>query len=111
MEKFRRLTRFSSDVTQIFIDQPLGTGFSYGNVRRGTEEELAEDAYWALQNFLKYYPQFANLPLYITGESYVRYVLKILKSMRGNSRLTEDIPRFFFRPVNISLPLATTSVV
>jgi len=58
------------DANLIFIDQPLGTGFSYGNVRRGTEEELAEDAYWALQNFLKYYPQYANLPLYITGESY-----------------------------------------
>lgn len=39
---------------------------------RTTEWELAEDAYWAIQALLKYYPQYAKLPFYITGESYVR---------------------------------------
>ena len=39
---------------------------------RTSEEALAEDMYWAIQNLIKYYPQYANLPFYITGESYVR---------------------------------------
>jgi len=57
----------------MFIDQPLGTGFSFGPERRTTEEQLSEDMYWALQNLMKFYPQYASLPFYITGESYVRF--------------------------------------
>jgi carboxypeptidase C (cathepsin A) len=68
--KYNDAGTWNLEANIVFIDQPLGTGFSYGKARRSTEEELAEDAYWALQALLKYYPQYANLPLYITGESY-----------------------------------------
>jgi hypothetical protein len=81
----------------VFIDQPIGTGFSYGNVRRNTEEQLAEDAYWAMQNLFKYYPQYAQLPLYITGESYVRNSFTFLYPIFPPMSLTKSgLPFFFF---------------
>lgn len=55
----------------LFIDQPVGTGFSYANsdyVRN--EKEVGTEMYAFLQGFLAKYPKYANLEFFIVGESY-----------------------------------------
>jgi cathepsin A (carboxypeptidase C) len=56
----------------LFVDQPAGTGFSYG--RTGdydkNEHEVSTDLYHFLQEVVKKYPQYHKAPLYIFGESY-----------------------------------------
>jgi len=57
----------------IFIDQPGGTGFSTVGNPNGyvtNEQQMAQDMYVFLQGFYQLYPQYKNLPFYITGESY-----------------------------------------
>jgi cathepsin A (carboxypeptidase C) len=56
----------------LWLDQPAGVGFSYGDETDSNEAMISEDAYYFLQAFFKTYPQYARKTpfLYIVGESY-----------------------------------------
>ncbi|KAK1421632.1 hypothetical protein QVD17_24118 [Tagetes erecta] len=57
----------------IYIDQPIGTGFSYTSNEkdiRHDEKGVSDDLYDFLQEFFKLHPDYAKNDLYITGESY-----------------------------------------
>ena len=63
------------------VEQPVGTGFSIGEVTATTEEEIAQD-------FIKFFKNWEttfgikNYKIYITGESYAgRYVPYISAAM------------------------------
>lgn len=65
----------------LWVEQPVGTGFSVGNVTATSEEEIAED-------FVKFFKNFQVLfgikkfKIYVTGESYAgRYVPYIASAM------------------------------
>ncbi|GAB4820079.1 hypothetical protein N2152v2_007125 [Parachlorella kessleri] len=64
----------------LFIDQPVGTGFSTAG-KRGVPEnemEMAADLYAGLQRFFKLHPHLGLRPLIIAGESYAgKYVPSI----------------------------------
>ncbi|KAJ4459680.1 putative Venom serine carboxypeptidase [Paratrimastix pyriformis] len=57
----------------LYIDQPAGTGFSYTDSNDGfakTLDDVANDIHTFITLFLKRYPQYAKLDLYVCGESY-----------------------------------------
>jgi len=57
----------------LYVDQPGGTGFSYVKDHNGyvhNETQVAIEMVSFLTQFFAAYPQYANLPFYITGESY-----------------------------------------
>jgi cathepsin A (carboxypeptidase C) len=54
----------------LWLDQPAGVGFSYGEETDSNENMVGEDAYYFLQAFFQTYPEYQNNPLYIVGESY-----------------------------------------
>lgn len=54
----------------IYIDQPTGVGFSYGQEGDHNEKEVAEDMYQFLHEFFASKPELSNRELYIFGESY-----------------------------------------
>jgi hypothetical protein len=57
----------------LFVDQPVGTGFSYSRWPLDyvtNEKQVAQQLYDFLQAFFLQFPQFAGRPLFITGESY-----------------------------------------
>jgi serine carboxypeptidase-like clade 2 len=57
----------------LFLDQPVGTGFSYTedpSAYPTTLEECAEGVYAALQVWMQQYPQYAKKALFLTGESF-----------------------------------------
>ena len=62
----------------VFVDQPVGTGFS--KARDPThyarnEKMVAENFYRFLIKFYAKFPQFKQRPLYITGESYAGHYI------------------------------------
>lgn len=68
-------TKYGWDVTHnmIFVDQPINTGFSYSDDNADRvygEKGVAEDMLDFFYHFYAAHPELANLPLYITGESY-----------------------------------------
>jgi len=57
----------------IFVDQPVGTGFSYADYTRDyvtDEDQVAQDMFVFMQEFFQLFPQYAKLDFYILGESY-----------------------------------------
>ena len=64
----------------LFIDQPVGTGYSVAGERGipTDEVEVAADLYIGLQEFFGRYKKLQERPLFITGESYAgKYVPSI----------------------------------
>lgn len=61
----------------LFVDQPIGTGFSKGRVIDyvTNEDEIAEDFYIFLKGFFEKFPEFKGRELYITGESYAGHYI------------------------------------
>ncbi|CAH2104272.1 unnamed protein product [Euphydryas editha] len=57
----------------LFIDNPVGTGFSFTDDDRGfatNQTTIGENLYTALQQFLTMFPELRKAPLTIAGESY-----------------------------------------
>lgn len=57
----------------IYIDNPVGTGFSYTNSSEGyltDEEQVGDGLYSTIVQFFRLFPHLRRNDLYITGESY-----------------------------------------
>ena len=64
---------WTNNANIIFIEQPAGVGFSYSDTVSDYttgDYQSAADVYAFLQGFMIRYPQYANRPLYLSGESY-----------------------------------------
>ncbi|KAL9165676.1 hypothetical protein ABFS82_06G186400 [Erythranthe guttata] len=62
----------------LFVDQPIGTGFSYSSDKRDirhNEKGVSDDLYDFLQAFFKEHPELADNDFYITGESYAGHYI------------------------------------
>ena len=54
----------------LWIDQPVGTGWSYGEHMVTTLDEIADEFLQFMINFYEEYPVYKNRELYLTGESF-----------------------------------------
>lgn len=57
----------------VFLEQPVGVGFSYSDNKddyKIGDDQSAKDNLATIRGFLTRFPQFAQTPLYITSESY-----------------------------------------
>jgi len=62
----------------LFIDQPLGTGFSFANSvfdHRINEHQVSLDFFNFLINFYNKYPEFKHRELYLAGESFAGHYI------------------------------------
>lgn len=65
----------------IFIDAPVGSGFSYANTSEGylsTDTEAVANLYTFLRKWLISHPSFITNPLYIGGDSYSGITIPLL---------------------------------
>ena len=62
---------WNSKANLLYVDQPSGTGFSYGGeVWDHNEKDVAQDMYVFVTTFLHQYEKYRNLPFFLFGESY-----------------------------------------
>ncbi|KII83375.1 hypothetical protein PLICRDRAFT_119436 [Plicaturopsis crispa FD-325 SS-3] len=54
----------------LFVEQPVGTGFSQGTPNITNEDELAAQVFGSLQQFLEVFSELKDKKFYLTGESY-----------------------------------------
>ena len=72
----------------LWVEQPVGTGFSIGKVTATTEEEIAQDFIKFFKNWQKIFG-IKNFKIYVTGESYAgRYVPYISAAMLDQNDTT-----------------------
>ncbi|KAJ1295789.1 hypothetical protein BS78_01G249400 [Paspalum vaginatum] len=83
-EGFPRLVYFEDSWTKvsnvIFLDAPLGTGFSYSRDEAGLNVSLTGSGrqhHLFLRKWLAEHPEFASNPLYIGGDSYSGYTVPV----------------------------------
>jgi len=69
---------WNSKANLLFVDQPAGAGFSFGDESDNTEKMVSNDLYHFLQEFVKKYPKYHKLPFYIFGESYAGHFVPAL---------------------------------
>ena len=82
---------WNNNATLIYIDQPTGTGFSYGTGFDSNENQVASDMYDFLQQFLKGHPEYQHLPFYVFGESYAgHYVPAVTQRIWEENQVPED---------------------
>lgn len=79
----------------IFVDQPIGTGFSYTtDIRdiRHNENGVSEDMYQFLQAFFQAHPEFARNEFFVTGESYAgHYVPAVTSRIHKGNKANEGL--------------------
>ncbi|OCH94836.1 alpha/beta-hydrolase [Obba rivulosa] len=71
-------------VDAIYVDQPVGTGFSTADATGfiADEDQMADDFLGFLSNLVKIFPGLSTRPLYLTGESYAgTYIPYITKGI------------------------------
>lgn len=73
-----RNVTWAKDYSLLFLDNPVGAGFSFTDDDRGylnNEDDVGKQMYEFLQQFLQMFPELRQTPLFIAGESYAgKYV-------------------------------------
>lgn len=74
LELLTRDSTWNDKYSMIFIDNPVGAGFSYTGTGTGycnnTRNDVAVNLYSLLEQFYGVFPELLNVDLYVTGESY-----------------------------------------
>ncbi|KAI8458931.1 putative carboxypeptidase KEX1 precursor [Phakopsora pachyrhizi] len=78
----------------LFIDQPTGTGYSYGpeNEFVGELEESTQNLMNLLVRFFRIFPEYSNMDLYIAGESFAgQYIPYLAKAILESNSISAPL--------------------
>lgn len=80
---------WNANANVLFLDQPVNTGFSYGESNVTSSIAAANNVYSFLQIFFQTYTEYAKLPFFVAGESYAgHYIPAIARTLsEGNAAL------------------------
>ncbi|EPY51462.1 vacuolar carboxypeptidase Y [Schizosaccharomyces cryophilus OY26] len=82
---------WNSNASVIFLDQPIGAGFSNGDGSVLDTITAGKDVYAFLSLFFAKFPQYSHLPFHITGESYAgHYIPQFAKEILEHNQGAND---------------------
>lgn len=105
---------WNSNASVIFLDQPVGVGYSYGSGSVGDTPAAAKDIYALLTLFFHQFPEYAHQDFHIAGESYGGHYVPTfaseilsheprninLKSVAIGNGLTDEYTQYaYYRPM------------
>lgn len=103
----RRDVTWNDEYGMLFIDNPVGAGFSYTTQDAGyctdSKKCVAQNLYSLLQQFYTVFPDQQKVPLYITGESYGGHYVPSIGAFIH--RQNQALP-----PSEIRIPLAGVAI-
>ena len=68
---FLNPNRWNQIANIVFLESPAGVGFSYADTKAGlmhNDTSTSEDAYAAVQDFMKGFPEYAENDFYVSGD-------------------------------------------
>ncbi|KAK3030245.1 hypothetical protein RJ639_038368 [Escallonia herrerae] len=74
----------------IFVDLPVGTGFSYARTSRAARSfdlQLCDQAHQFLRKWLNAHPEYISNPLYVGGDSYSGITVPIIAQVISSGKL------------------------
>jgi cathepsin A (carboxypeptidase C) len=78
---------WNNEANLLYIDQPAGTGFSYGTGMDHNEAGVASDMYDFLQQFMQTHSEYSKLPFFAVGESYAgHYIPAVTHKIWANNK-------------------------
>lgn len=76
LKPIRNPHSWNSNANVIFLEQPVGVGYSYADKSKvSTTEQAAKDVFAFLQLFFTHFDVFAKNPFHIAGESYAGHYI------------------------------------
>ncbi|CAK4616422.1 unnamed protein product [Aphanomyces euteiches] len=83
---------WTNNANVIWVDQPIGTGFSYGSVADADHDskQAGTNMYYFLQAFLKAHPKFIKNKFFVTGESYAGHYVPTVATALLNTKPSGD---------------------
>ncbi|CAM9097609.1 unnamed protein product [Ectocarpus fasciculatus] len=105
-----RLSSWNKEYGMIFIDNPVGAGYSYTDTEDGyctnTKVEASTQLYDLMQQFYQVFPELLRNDLYVTGESYAGHYVPGLafKIHEENAKIDASASS------NVKLPLVGLAI-
>ncbi|XP_028155781.1 uncharacterized protein LOC114349567 [Ostrinia furnacalis] len=90
-----RKSAWTQEYSMLFIDNPVGAGYSFTNGFDGlvqNMDECSNHLYRALQQFLSLFPELRSAPLYVAGESYAGHYVPALAHRILHPPALPDLP-------------------
>ncbi|TXG46654.1 hypothetical protein EZV62_027848 [Acer yangbiense] len=91
---------YTNIANMIFLDAPVGTGFSYSKTQKGwySSDTLSTKAiYEFIQKWIMDHPKFSNNPLYITGDSYSGMIVPMVSLEIAIGNMAKHQPYLHFQ--------------
>ncbi|CCD22841.1 carboxypeptidase C NDAI_0A06870 [Naumovozyma dairenensis CBS 421] len=83
---------WNNNASVIFLEQPLGVGFSYGDEKVTSTNVAGKDVYIFLELFFKKFPHLRDVDFHIAGESYAgHYIPQIAHEIVQNPLRTFNL--------------------
>lgn len=101
--------RWNRIANMVFLEQPVGVGFSYSddtNDYKIGDDQAAKDNLQTILEFLKKFPEFSQSPLYITSESYGGHYLPTLawEIIQYNENISNEADKLNFKGFAVGNP-------
>ena len=105
---------WNANASVIFLDQPVNVGYSYSGSSVSNTVAAGKDVYALLTLFFKQFPEYADLPFHISGESYAGHYIPVfaaeilshkkrninLQSVLIGNGLTDGLTQYeYYRPM------------
>lgn len=97
----------------IFVDSPVGTGFSYSNTFEGcssTDHKASADVYAFLRKWLLNHPRFLTNPFYVGGDSYGGKFCALVTWNVAKGIEAGDEPRIHLQGYMVGNPVADSVI-
>ncbi|KAL3505109.1 hypothetical protein ACH5RR_034950 [Cinchona calisaya] len=94
----------------IFVDLPVGTGFSYARTAKASEStdlQAFDQAYEFLRKWLYDHPEFISNPVYVGGDSYSGITVPIVTQLMSDGNEVGIEPHIDLKGYLLGNPLAT----
>jgi len=105
---------WNNNASVIFLDQPVNVGYSYSSSEVSNTVAAGKDVYALLTLFFEQFPQYADQPFHIAGESYAGHYIPVfaaeilshkktninLQSVLIGNGLTDGVTQYaYYRPM------------